>query len=154
MKARAKEIENLINNLKEHGQTNLNPSESQLRELLGEDRDGPLQFVNLLKFHTTAGYPDDHELAIEKLSGEQAYAKYGAVALKHVMKRGGTLVCLNTVEQTIIGPSKAWHQVAIMQYPNTAAFIDMLLDPEYSAALIHRDAGLHQTEVLVTRPLL
>jgi uncharacterized protein (DUF1330 family) len=154
MKRHAQEIENLINNLKEHGQAGLNPSESQLRDLLSEDRDGPLQFVNLLGFHDTALYPDGHELATQNLSGEKAYANYGAVALKHVMKRGGTLVCLNTVEQTIIGPGHAWHQVAIMQYPNTAAFIDMLLDPEYSAALIHRDAGLCQTEVLVTRPLL
>ena len=41
-----------------------------------------------------------------------------------------------------------------MQYPSTAAFVDMLRDPEYVAALSHREAGLAKTLVLVSRPLL
>ena len=41
-----------------------------------------------------------------------------------------------------------------MEYPNTDAFLDMIVDPDYVAGLVHRDAGLSETMVLVTRSLL
>lgn len=148
------EIEALIEELAGHGLGGLGPTQEQLRSLLEADRDGPLQFVNLLGYHERARYPAGHELAGRGGSGAEAYARYGAVALRHVTQRGGRLALMNAVEQTIIGPEDGWHQVAIMQYPSSAAFVDMLRDPDYAAALVHRDAGLAKTVVLVTRPLL
>jgi uncharacterized protein (DUF1330 family) len=148
------EIEALIEELAGHGLGGLGPTREQLRSLLEADRDGPLQFVNLLAYHERARYPAGHELAASGGSGAEAYARYGAVALRHVTQRGGRLALMNAVEQTIIGPEDGWQQVAIMQYPSTAAFVDMLRDPDYAAALVHRDAGLAKTVVLVTRPLL
>ena len=41
-----------------------------------------------------------------------------------------------------------------MQYPEVASFVDMIRDPDYQAALVHRDAGLAVTAILVTRPLV
>ena len=68
-------------------------------------------------------------------------------------QRGRRLVALSDVEQDLIGAEAGWHQIAIMAYPNADAFIDMLRDPDYVAALIHRHAGLAETVVLVCRPL-
>jgi uncharacterized protein (DUF1330 family) len=118
------------------------------------DRSGPLHFVNLLAYHDTARYPEGHPMAAQALSGKQAYALYGAIALRHVTQRGGRLVAWNDVEQTIIGEGSRWRQLAIMEYPHTQAFLDMIRDPDYAAALVHRDAGLADTLVLVSRPLL
>jgi uncharacterized protein (DUF1330 family) len=148
------EIEALIEELAGHGLAGLGPTREQLRSLLEADRDGPLQFVNLLAYHERARYPAGHELAGRGGSGAEAYARYGAVAVRHVTRRGGRLALMNAVEQALIGPEDGWHQVAIMQYPSTAAFVDMLRDPDYAAALVHRDAGLARTVVLVTRALL
>jgi uncharacterized protein (DUF1330 family) len=147
-------VDALIEELASHGLGGTNPDRDQLRALLDADRDGPLHFVNLLAFHDEARYPDGHESAALGLTGEQAYARYGEVALHHVTRRGGRLVTFNTVEQTIIGAEAGWHQVATMEYPDTAAFVDMVRDPDYTAALVHRDAGLATTLVLVTRPLI
>ena len=47
-----------------------------------------------------------------------------------------------------------WDGVATMEYQNISAFFDMLADPDYQAALVHRDAGLEITEVLVSKPML
>jgi uncharacterized protein (DUF1330 family) len=148
------DIEALLTELVSHGHGAIGPTREQLRSLLEADRDGPLQFVNLLAYHERARYPAGHELAARGGSGAEAYARYGAVALRHVTQRGGRLALMNAVEQALIGPEDGWHQVAIMQYPSTAAFVDMLRDPDYAAALVHRDAGLAKTAVLVTRPLL
>ena len=148
------EVEAIVAELAAHGLGGVDPTAAQLRALLVADRAGPLHFVNLLAYHERAQYPHGHEMVSRGLTGEQAYALYGAVALRHVTQRGGRLVTWNAVEQAIIGSDAAWHHVATMEYPSTDAFLDMVRDPEYQAGLVHRDAGLARTLVLVTRPLL
>ena len=125
-----------------------------MRALLATDGTRPLQFVNLLAYHHQAVYPADHELAASGLSGADAYALYGLVALEHVTRRRGRLTLYNDVLHTLIGPDQSWDQVAVMEYPDTEAFLDMIVDPDYVAALVHRDAGLAETVVMVTRSLL
>ncbi|WP_269620976.1 DUF1330 domain-containing protein [Zhongshania sp. BJYM1] len=145
------DIDAVITALGKHGRGSLNPSEQQLRALLSSDLGGPLQFINMLSFHDIAQYDEDNKAEV---SGEDAYNRYGAVAIQHVMERGGKLFTLNSVEQTLIGADDDWHQIIIVQYPNVEAFIDMLRTPTYQAALHHRDAGLKKTKLLVSRPLL
>jgi uncharacterized protein (DUF1330 family) len=146
-------IEALLRELSQrHELGGLHPGTEQLRSLLERGPDGPLQFLNLLAYREVARYPSGHELAGRQLSGAQAYALYGQVALRHVTQRGGRLVALNDVEQGLIGADLDWHQIAIMEYPSVDAFVDMLRDPDYLAALAHRDAGLERTVVLVSRP--
>lgn len=154
MKRSESEIEALMQELAQHGLGGLNPGAESMRELIRADRAGPLQFLNLLAYHDRARYPAGHAMAERPLSGSEAYALYGAVALRHVTQRGGRLALFNDVEQTIIGAGDGWHQIAIMEYPSTDAFVDMVRDPDYVAGLVHRDAGLARTLVLVSRPLL
>ncbi|MEO0368148.1 MAG: DUF1330 domain-containing protein [Pseudomonadota bacterium] len=130
------------------------PTEEQLRGLLDIDGDGPFQFVNLLKYKDRAEYPKDHPLAKKELSGEEAYAKYAAVAFDHVTKRGGRLTMANRVVMQVIGTDKSWDTVATMQYQAVGAFLDMVNDADYAKSLVHRDAGLDCTEVIVTRPMI
>jgi uncharacterized protein (DUF1330 family) len=58
------------------------------------------------------------------------------------------------VLQVLIGQAGPWDQIAIMQYPEIDAFVDMIRDPGYQEGLVHRDAGLAETAILVSRPLL
>ncbi len=144
----------LMTNMRSHGFGGINPDEDQLRTLLESGEDGPLQFVNLLSYYSEARYPNGHELAGAGLSGAQAYGRYGVVALEHVGRRGGTLVLYNDVLQVLIGQTGPWDQIAIMQYPGIDAFVDMIRDPDYQEGLVHRDAGLAETAILVSRSLL
>ena len=137
-----------------HALGGLNPDEAQLRALLGSDEPGPLQFVNLLAFRDQAVYPEGHELAGTGLSGVEAYGRYGAVALGHVTRRGGTMTLFTEVRLVLVGRDVPWDQVAIVTYPSIDVFVDMIGDPDYQAALVHRDAGLAETVLLVTRSLL
>jgi uncharacterized protein (DUF1330 family) len=148
------DVATLLRELGSHGYGGINPDEQQLRSLLTSDEAGPLQFVNLLSYYAEARYPEGHELAGAGLSGAEAYGRYGAVALDHVVRRGGTLVLYNDVLQVLIGRTQPWDQIAIMEYPGIDAFVDMIRDPDYQAGLVHRDAGLAETAILVSRPLL
>ena len=144
----------LLRELESHGFGGINPDEQQLRALLASGESGPLQFVNLLSYFAEARYPEGHELAGAGLTGAEAYGRYGAVALEQVVRRGGTLTLYNDVLQVLIGQSGPWDQIAIMQYPEIETFVDMIRDPGYQAGLVHRDAGLAATAILVSRPLL
>ena len=148
------EIEAIVRELADERASPLEPTAAQLRELFSIDPAGPLQFLNLLAYYAEARYPVDHPLAATDSTGAAAYARYGEVAVRHVTARGGTLVLLNQVVAQVIGAPAAWHQIAIMQYPHVDAFIDMVRDRDYRAALVHRDAGLARTQVHATRPLL
>jgi uncharacterized protein (DUF1330 family) len=110
--------------------------------------------VNLLSYYPEAHYPEGHELAGAGLTGAEAYGRYGAVALEHVVRRGGALTLYNDVLQVLIGQTGPWDQIAVMQYPGTDAFIDMIRDPDYQTGLVHREAGLAETAILVSRALL
>ena len=70
------------------------------------------------------------------------------------MRRGGSLRLYNDVLGVLIGRTGRWDQVAVMEYAGTDAFVDMIRDPGYQAALVHHDAGLDETVVLVSRSLL
>jgi uncharacterized protein (DUF1330 family) len=144
----------LVHELEGHGSGGINPDEQQLRTLLASESSGPLQFVNLLSYRPEARYPEGHELAGSGLSGAEAYSRYGAIALDQVVRRGGMLTLYNDVLQVLIGRTGPWDQIAVMQYPDTGAFIDMIRDPDYQRGLVHRDAGLADTAILVSRPLL
>lgn len=148
------DINKLVNELIADSSGGINPSETQLRELLLSNPNGPLQFLNLLAFHPTAQYPANSEHTKSALTGAEAYGLYGATAFRHIVQRGGRLVIFNEVQQQLIGDEGNWQQVAIMEYPNVDAFIDMLKDPDYHKDLVHRDAGLARTEVIVTRSLM
>ena len=146
------EIKNLITSLKSGGQNAADVSAENLGDLLELSPEGPYHFVNLLKYKKLADYPEGHSLAQKKLSGQDAYNLYGMVALQQVTLRGGRLMQSNKVKLSMGGGD--WDGVATMEYQNISAFFDMLADPDYQAALVHRDAGLEITEVLVSKPML
>lgn len=112
--------------------------------------EGPFHFVNLLKFKSQATYPEGHANRDKGMTGQQAYNLYGAVAAQQVIQRGGRLMNSNSVKTALNGAD--WDVVATMEYQSIEAFLDMLLDQSYQAALVHREAGLEHTELLITRP--
>jgi len=147
-------METLLRELGVRGAGGINPEESQLVALIESGHQGPLQFVNLLAFRERAIYPAGHELAGAGLSGANAYGRYGIVALEQVGRRGGKLVLYNDVYQGLIGQTRLWDQIVVIEFPGTDAFIDMIRDRDYQASLVHRDAGLAEVVILVTRSLL
>jgi uncharacterized protein (DUF1330 family) len=148
-------IDEVLREALKYGMGGIHPDAEQLKALIERNPEGPLEFVNLLSFYPEARYPEGHEFAGRKMTGAEAYnGHYGPVAFRHVTQRGGRMTVLGTVEQAIIGRDSHWHQVATMEYPNVAAFLDMAADPDYQAGTVHRTAGLADTLVLVTRSLL
>lgn len=121
----------------------LRPSDEQLKSFFasaGTDKDGPVVMVNLLKFRERAAYPDGKDADI---SGQEAYMRYGIEVSKLIEKHGGRMLFGAAVDSLMIGQCEdMWDQVALVEYPTRAAFMEMVMSPEYHAVEVHREAGL------------
>lgn len=122
------------------------PSEAQVAKLLSLPPDSPVAALNLFQFNERAQYqPEDPEYGTDAadISGQEAYAKYGATAGKAIMDLGGKVVFSTPVDQVMIGGEGIeWDIAAIMYFPTRQAFMDMLSNPEFEANSRHRKAAL------------
>lgn len=113
------------------------------------ERDGPIHMINLVRLHTHAQYPDGREA-----SGAEAYAAYGQGAAPVLQRVGGHIVWRGKQEFMLIGPSdEAWDICFIAAYPSIDAFVTMIKDPEYRAAMEHRQAAVSDSRLIRTESL-
>ena len=119
--------------------TGIRPNKEQFIELMNAPDEGPVVMLNLLKFK-----PRD---------GAKEYGKYGESVSKMVEARGGKMLWIGKVDQTLIGPvEEDWDAIALVQYPSRKAFIDMATSKEYDGAHEHREGGLARTVLLACTP--
>ena len=119
--------------------TGIRPNKEQFIELMNAPDEGPVVMLNLLKFK-----PRD---------GAKEYGKYGESVSKMVEARGGKMLWIGKVDQTLIGPvEEDWDAIALVQYPSRKAFIDMATSKEYDKAHEHREGGLERTVLLACTP--
>ena len=116
-------------------------------------QDRPIAMINLLRFRETAAYPSDHPDHAGGRTGAQAYAAYGRTAAAPFARSGGHQIWLGRPEQTLIGPAdEAWDLAFIAAYPSGEAFLTMLRDAEYKAAVIHRQAAVLDSRLIRCEP--
>jgi hypothetical protein len=116
------------------------PNAEQLGGFAQPGPDGPLYMVNLLKFKERAEYEDGRET---DLTGEQAYALYGAGVVKLLADVGGAPMFSADVERLMLGEVEdLWDKIAIAMYPSRAAMMQMMQMPEMAEIGVHRAAGL------------
>jgi uncharacterized protein (DUF1330 family) len=132
----------------------INPTDEQIERLMAHAGDGPVQMINLLKFKDQAEYPE----GTDDLGGTgfEAYQRYGLATIPMVEAAGGRVVVLQDVNSVVLGDMAHddWDQVAIIEYPNRAAFLAMVTDPAYQPGTVHRTAGLERSVIIATTPLM
>ena len=115
----------------------------------GHERNGPIHMLNLVKLRDVALYDDGREA-----SGAEAYAAYGQTSHAVFERVGGRIVWRGAMEVMLIGPpEKTWDICFIAEYPSVDAFVDMQRDPEYQAAVPHRQAGVLDSRLIRMNPL-
>lgn len=135
------------------GEGGVNPTPESIAALMRSHGDGPVHMINLLKFKAVADYPDGHEFAGS--TGAEAYERYGRVAIANVVGLGGRLVSAGSFDASVIGdPGEDWDQIAIVEYPNTDAFLALVDTDGYLEATEHRTAGLERTRLIAMTPLI
>jgi len=124
----------------------VNPTEAQVASLVGSEDESPIVMVNLLRFKEQADGVD------EGMTGAEAYATYGANIQKYLEGVGGKILLAVNCEESIIGPEAAeWDMVILVQYPSRQAFVKMITDPGYLKEHEHREAGLAETRLILSK---
>jgi uncharacterized protein (DUF1330 family) len=132
----------------------LDPDRAQFDAFKALDRDTPLNMLNLVRLRDVAAYPADHALASDGLTGADAYQNYGAASGPVLADVGGSIVWRGQFETTLIGPrDEAWDIMFIAQYPNAHAFLQMISDPRYKLAVVHRQAAVITSRLIRSGPL-
>jgi len=127
----------------------VNPSERQLAELTAlaqSGSDGPLVMLNLNRYRERARYeaPPPGGGAPE-VSGREAYARYGIVALEVIGRVGGEIVWSTPAGLCFVGEEhERYDEVIAVRYPSARAFLELVLDPAIHEASAHREAGLER----------
>ena len=133
--------------------THVDPTRTQFDAFKGLDRDAPIEMLNLVAFNDLANYPGDHELARDGLTGAQAYALYGKHSGPVLARVGGSILWRGSYQTTLIGPAdEAWDAVFVARYPTAHAFLEMVSDPAYQAAVVHRQAAVRTSRLIRCAP--
>lgn len=118
-------------------------------------RDEPIHMLNLLKFREQAAYPVGHEHAGKGWSGKRAYTEYGKTIGAIFARVGGSIYWRGGFQGVLIGPADGWDWDAsfIACYPDSAAFMAMVTDPEYRLAVVNRQAAVLNSRLVRFQPL-
>lgn len=132
----------------------VDPQRDQFDFFKSLPRDMPINMLNLLRFRDVAVYPAGHSHADKGLSGAQAYAEYGLTSGPIFARVGGSIVWRGHMEAVLIGPDEArWDTSFIAHYPTAAAFLEMVTDPDYKIAVVHRQAAVLTSRLIRFAPL-
>lgn len=64
----------------------------------------------------------------------------------------GSFACDDRYPEVIGPDDKRWDRVFIAHYPTAAAFLGMLSDPEYKAAVVNRTAAVETSRLIRLDP--
>ncbi len=132
----------------------IDPDRVQFDAFKALDRDAPLDMLNLVKLQDKANYPGDHGLARDGLTGADAYELYGKESGPVFARVGGKIVWRGQFDLTLIGPQdESWDVAFIARYPNAHAFLEMISDPIYKDAVVHRQAAVETSRLIRTQSL-
>ncbi|MGF1543731.1 MAG: DUF1330 domain-containing protein [Parvularculaceae bacterium] len=124
------------------------PSPEQIAAMMSAPDDGPILMLNLIQLREKADYPDDRDA-----SGAEAYTAYAREIAPALQGVGGEVVFSGAPKLMVIGPEdERWDLCFVVRYPSAAAFGEMLADPVYQAAAVHRTAAVADSRLVRMAP--
>ena len=131
----------------------VDPTRAQFDTFKALDRDHPIEMLNLIRLRTDAAYPAGHVLAEQALTGRDAYANYGHDTAPIFTRLGGEIIWRGQFQSVLVGPdSEHWDHAFIARYPSTHAFLEMVTDPSYQQAIVHRQAAVRTSRLIRCAP--
>ena len=131
----------------------IDPTRAQFDAFKALPRDQPIEMLNLVRYRDAAAYPDGHDCASLGLSGAQAYKRYGAESGPIFTRIGGRIVWSGKPALILTGPAdEMWNTSFVARYPSASAFLEMVTDPAYRQAVVHRQAAVLTSRLIRCEP--
>lgn len=133
--------------------SHIDPERAQFDAFKALPRNTVIHMLNLVRFKAAATYPDGHSHAGRGLTGAEAYRHYSADSGPIFQRVGGRVIWSGTMEAMVIGPdAEHWDATFIAEYPNSGAFMEMVTDPAYREAVVHRQAAVETSRLIRCTP--
>lgn len=113
-----------------------------------EDPGGPMWALNLMKYRDRADYVDGRETSLSGQDADDVYAPH-----EHLAAVGSRIVLVAPVVHQLVGDDWRWDRIAIAQYRDRMAMIEMNSSVEFQKDEDHKDAGMEFTIVMATFPV-
>ena len=110
--------------------------------------EGPLTMLNLFALEEEATYPDG-----TACTGLEAMLRYGATSGERLAAVGGAFITQALPTGVVWGEDADWDLLVVATYPSALAFWQLLADPLYREAFVHRRAAVARQRVTVGVPL-
>lgn len=132
----------------------VDPTREQWNAFKALPRDRPIGMLNLIRLRAEAAYPEGHPHHGQGLSGLDAYRAYGRDTRELFRSLGGQIVWSGRPEVVVTGPpDERWDIAFIARYPSAAAFLSMVVHPDYRKWVIHRQAAVLDSRLVRMEPL-
>lgn len=109
---------------------------------------GPMWALNLMKYREQAEYADGRESSTSGMEADDVYAPH-----EHLRKVGSRLIMMAPVVHQLVGDAHVWDRIAIAQYRDRMAMIEMSSDADFQKDEDHKEAGMDFTIVMATFPV-
>lgn len=128
----------------------IEPSPKAIAEFIGDQDEGSVVMLNLLRFRELADYSRQPELAPPSpISGKKAYGLYSTHTLPILRRAGGEVLFQGRARSFLIGPTdERWDSVLLVRYESVGAFLTLTRDREYLSGVGHRTAALSDSRLL------
>jgi len=132
-------------------------SSDELERAMGAPMAAPLVVYNLNEERDQASY-DRGFPGNARVTGEQAYGRYARNVVPMVLRRGGRPMVVGRPLGVLTGAEDhllqdRWTSFALVYYPQRAALVDMISQPDYEEYAEHRVAALERADLRLTTPM-
>jgi len=128
--------------------SHINPDRARFAAFKDLPRDEPVQMLNLVRLRAQAAYEDGRDA-----TGRQAYAAYSRESGPIFAGLGGRILWSARPQLMLIGPeAEAWDIAFVAAYSSGQAFIDMIRNPAYQQAALHRTAAVADSRLIRMAP--
>ncbi len=112
-----------------------------------EDPGGPMWALNLMKYREQAEYADGRASTLSGAEADDVYAPH-----EHLKRVGSRIILLAPVVHQLVGDDLTWDRIAIAQYRDRMAMVEMSSSSDFAKSESHKDAGMEFTIVMATFP--
>lgn len=112
-----------------------------------EEPGGPMWALNLMKYRERAEYADGRETTLTGVEADDTYAPH-----EHLRNVGSRVILTAPVTHQLVGDDTVWDRIAIAQYRDRMAMVEMSSASDFAEAEAHKDAGMDFTIVMATFP--
>lgn len=113
-----------------------------------KDPGGPMWALNLMQYRERAEYADGRETDLTGAGADDVYAPH-----EHLAAVGSRIILMAPVVHHLRGDDRCWDRIAIAQYRDRMALIEMNSSKEFQTDEQHKDAGMEFTIVMATFPV-